>query len=226
LSVQVIIHLSRLHEIECRCPTACGRVKTGRQRLAGFSCFAERQPVSHAESESLFSLSLTILPLISPIRTILLFLNTFPISFFPLFSIVSNHSLSESGHLPSAGGFAGYFLSGTRQSLALGKELIYQVQDTQHSQALGKDCFAESQTLGKDDSRQRAVSGRLQLTAVSLYRGPKAGTRQSLLFAECQISGTRQRESLPSVFCGHSAKHIFIFFILVTKLFVVCSYTM
>jgi hypothetical protein len=56
----------------------------------------------------------------------------------------------------------------TRQSPALGKELIYRVQDTRHSQALGKDCFAERQTLDKDGSRQRAVSGRLQLTAVSL----------------------------------------------------------
>jgi hypothetical protein len=122
--------------------------------------------------------------------------------------------------------FAECFLSDTRQSLALGKELVYRVQDTRHSEGLVKDCFAERQTLGKDGSRQRAVSGSLQLTAVSLCRGPKAGMRQSLLFAECQISGTRQRESLPSVFCGHSAKHIFIFFILATKLFVVCSYTM
>jgi hypothetical protein len=131
-------------------------------------------------------------------------------------------TLPESGPLPSAGGFAECFLSGTRQrrlcerrtrqSPALGKELIYRVQDTRHRQALGKDCFAKCQTLGKDGSRQRAVSGRLQLTAVSLCRGPKAGTRQSLLFAECQISGTRQS--------------IFLFFILVTKLFVVCSYTM
>jgi hypothetical protein len=89
----------------------------------------------------------------------------------------------------------------TRQSPALGKELVYRVEDTRHSEALGKECFAERQTLGKDDSRQRTVSGRLQLTAVSLCRGPKAGTRQSKFFAECQISGTRQRRSLPSVFC-------------------------
>jgi hypothetical protein len=73
----------------------------------------------------------------------------------------------------------------TRQSPALRKELVYRVQDTRHSEALGKDCFAERQTLGKDGSRQRAVSGRLQLTAVSLCRGPKAGTRQSRFFAEC-----------------------------------------
>jgi hypothetical protein len=97
------------------------------------------------------------------------------------------------------------------QSPAFGKELVYRVQDTRHSEALDKDCFAKRQTLGKDGSRQRAVSGRLQLMAVSICRGPKVGTRQSRFFAECQISGTLQRVSLPSVFCGHSAKHIFIF---------------
>jgi hypothetical protein len=85
----------------------------------------------------------------------------------------------------------------TWQSPALGKELVYRVQDTRHSEELGKECFAERQTLDKDGSRQRAVSSRLQLTAVSLCQGPKAGTRQ--------------RASLPSVLCGHSAKHIFIF---------------
>jgi hypothetical protein len=111
--------------------------------------------------------------------------------------------------------------SRTRQSPALGKELVYRVPDTRHRETLGKYFFAEWQTLSKDGARQRAVSGRLQLTVVSLCRGPKAGTRQSRFFAECQISGTRQRRSLPSVFCGQSTKHF-----LATKLFVVCSYTM
>jgi hypothetical protein len=46
----------------------------------------------------------------------------------------------------------------TQPSPALGKKLIYRVQDTRHSQALGKDCFAERQALGKYGSRQRAVS--------------------------------------------------------------------
>jgi hypothetical protein len=76
--------------------------------------------------------------------------------------------------------------SRTRQSPTLGKELVYRVWDTPHRE-----------TLGKNGARQRAVSDRLQLTAVSLCRGPKAGTRQ--------------RGSLPSVFFGHSAKHIFLF---------------
>jgi hypothetical protein len=100
----------------------------------------------------------------------------------------------------------------TRQSPALGTELVYRVQDTRHRETLGKDCFVERQTLGKDGARQRAVNGRLQLTAVSLCRGPKVGTRESRFFAEYQIYGTRQRGSLPSAFCGHSAKHFLIFY--------------
>jgi hypothetical protein len=88
-------------------------------------------------------------------------------------NLVQKLALPESGPLPSAGGFAE---RRTWQSPTLGKKLIYRVQDTRHSQALGKDCFAESQTLDKDGSRQRAISGRLQLTAVSL----------------CRVSNTRQ----------------------------------
>jgi hypothetical protein len=69
--------------------------------------------------------------------------------------------------------------SHTRQSPALSKELVYRVRDTRHRETLGKYFFAEWQTLGKDGARQRAVSGRLQLTAVS------PSTRQSRFFAEC-----------------------------------------
>jgi hypothetical protein len=57
-----------------------------------------------------------------------------------------------------------------RQSPALGKEIVYRVPGTRHRQALDKDCCAEGQALGKHGSRQRAVSGRLPLTAVSLCR--------------------------------------------------------
>jgi hypothetical protein len=67
----------------------------------------------------------------------------------------------------------------TRQSPALSEELVYRVWDTRHRETLGKYFFAEWQTLGKDGARQRAVSGRLQLTAVS------PGTRQSRFFAKC-----------------------------------------
>jgi hypothetical protein len=102
-----------------------------------------------------------------------------------------------SADLPSAFyralGKADFTESRTRQSPTLGKDLIYRVQDTRHSQALGKDCFAESQTLGKDGSRQRAVSGRLQLTAVSLCR-------------VVPNIGHSSKDTLPSVFSRHSVK--------------------
>jgi hypothetical protein len=75
----------------------------------------------------------------------------------------------------------------TRQSPALGKELIYRAQDTRHNQALGKDCFAESQTLGKDGSRQMAVSGRLQLTTVNLCRVSNIWHSAKTIFAECLL---------------------------------------
>ena len=75
----------------------------------------------------------------------------------------------------------------TRQSPVLGKELIYRAQDTRHIQALGKDCFAEGQALGKYGSRQRAVSGRLQLTAVSLCRVSNIWHSANIVFAECPL---------------------------------------
>jgi hypothetical protein len=75
----------------------------------------------------------------------------------------------------------------TRQSPALGKEFIYRVQDTRHSQALGKDCFAERQALDKYGSRQRAVSGRLQLTAVSLCRVSNIWHSAKRVFVECPM---------------------------------------
>jgi hypothetical protein len=120
------------------------------------------------------------------------------------------------GSLPSAFyralGKEDFAESRTRQSPALGKEHIYRVRDTRHREALGKYYFDERQTLGKHGARQRAVSDRLQLTAVSLCRGPKAGTRQSRFFVECHLW------TLDKVH--------FYFFILATTPFVVGSYTM
>jgi hypothetical protein len=81
-----------------------------------------------------------------------------------------------------------------RQSPTLDKDLIYRVRDTRQSPA-----------LGKDNSRQRDVSGRLQLTAVSLCRVPHI--RHSA------------KDALPSVFSRHSAKYIFNFFYFVSQTF-------
>jgi hypothetical protein len=87
--------------------------------------------------------------------------------------------------------------SRTRQSPALGNFFVYRVQDTRYRNTLCKDKFAEWQTLGKGGSWQKAVSGR-----------SKANGRQPLPRAEGRHSA---KNSLPSVFCGHLAKHIFIF---------------
>jgi hypothetical protein len=76
--------------------------------------------------------------------------------------------------------------------------------------ALGKDLrsvkvlFTECGTLGTARHSAKMALGKGPLAAVYSW--------QSSVFVECQISGTRQRESLPSVLCRHSAKHIFIFY--------------
>jgi hypothetical protein len=120
-------------------------------------------------------------------------------------------SLSESGPLSSARSFAECFLSGTRQSPTLGNEVVYRVQDTRHRNTLGKDVFAECQTLSKGGAWQRAVSGCLKLTVVNLCRGPVVGTRPRGFFAECQPAGTRQRPLYRVSFLG-TRQSIFLFF--------------
>jgi hypothetical protein len=116
--------------------------------------------------------------------------------------------------------------SRTQQSPTLGNDPLCRVQDTRYKNTLGKDIFAECRTLGKGGARQRAVSGRLKMTAVNLCRGPRVGTRQRGFFAECQPADTRQRPLNRVPFLG-TRQSIFLFFlILATKLFVVCSYTM
>jgi hypothetical protein len=72
------------------------------------------------------------------------------------------------------------------------------VQYTRYRNTLGKDIFAEWQTLGKGGSGQRAVSDSLKLTAVSLCRWPALSKETSLprakylalgvdLFTECLL---------------------------------------
>jgi hypothetical protein len=89
---------------------------------------------------------------------------------------------------------------------------LYRVLNTRHRTTLGKDNFAEGQTLGKGGSRQTAVSGR-----------PKADSRQSLprangwhsakrFFAECHIVGTRHK-TLCRVSSIDTRQSIFLFFL-------------
>jgi hypothetical protein len=136
-------------------------------------------------------------------------------------------ALPEFGSLPSAGGFAECFLSGTRQrrlcrvprSVNLGSRQRYPLPSAEHSaqDALGNDTFAEGQTLGKGGSRQSAVSGH-----------PPADARQSLPRANCWHSANRilcrvphsrhsAKRALPSVCSRHSAKYIFIFLFCLSK---------
>jgi hypothetical protein len=116
--------------------------------------------------------------------------------------------------------------SRNRRTPALGNELVYRVQDTRHRKTLGKDNFAEWLTLGKGGSRQRAVSGHSK--ADDRQPLPSAEGRHSAKWVLCRVPiiWHSVKTSLHSVFCGHSAKYIFIFSSLSTKFFVVCYYTM
>jgi hypothetical protein len=93
---------------------------------------------------------------------------------------VLHRILPESVPLPSVRSFAECFLSDTRQSFALGNELVYRAQDTRHRNTLSKDTFVECRTLGEGGSRQRAVSIRLKLTVVNLCRGLALDKENSL----------------------------------------------
>jgi hypothetical protein len=144
--------------------------------------------------------------------------------------------LPESQALPSVVFFTECLLSGTRQrrlcrvphSVKLGSRQRASLPSAEHS---AQDDTRQRQVCRVSNtrqrgSRQRAVSGR-----------PKADGRQSLPRANgwhsaqrllCRVPHSRHsaKEALTSVISRHSAKYIFIFFILSPKIFVVCSYTM
>jgi hypothetical protein len=119
--------------------------------------------------------------------------------------------LPESEALPSVGLFAECLLSGTRQrrlcrvphsvKLDTRQSVLCRVLNTRHRTTLGKDNFAECQTLGKGGSRQTAVSGRQSLPSVSRWLSAKrfctechiVGTRQSIL---CRVSSQDTRQSI------------------------------
>jgi hypothetical protein len=126
-------------------------------------------------------------------------------------------SLPESEALPSVGFFVECLLSGTRQirlcrvphSVKLGSRQRAPLPSAGHST---QDRTRQRQVCRVSNTRQKAVSG-----------CPKADGRQSLPRANGWHSA---KAALPSVISRHSAKCIFIFFILSHKLFVVYSYTM
>jgi hypothetical protein len=77
--------------------------------------------------------------------------------------------------------------------------------------------FTECRTLGTGELSAKMALGKgpsaavIKLTAVSLCRGPRVGTRQKGLFAECQIFDTRQR-TLCRVSSLDTWQSIFLFF--------------
>jgi hypothetical protein len=128
--------------------------------------------------------------------------------------------------------FVGHSAKTSLPRAALGKVL--------HSVSIS---FIECRTLGteihsvKTSLSSGKHSANVALSKKTVSDRSKADGRQPLPRAEgrhsakrflCRVSHTwhSAKNSLPSVFCGHSAKHIFIFKILSTKLFVVCFYTM
>jgi hypothetical protein len=101
--------------------------------------------------------------------------------------------------------FIGHSAKKTLPSAALGKVL-----------RSVKSLFTECRTLGTaKHSAKTALPSVKHSANMALGKGPLAAVYswRPSVFAECQISGTQQRESLPSVLCRHSAKHFFIFFL-------------
>jgi hypothetical protein len=145
-------------------------------------------------------------------------------------------SLPESEALPSVGLFAECLLSGTRQrrlcreppSVKLGSRQRASLPSAGHS---AQDHTRQRHVCRVSNTRQRGLS------AKSRQRPSQTDGRQSLpranswhsaksLLCRAPNSWHSAKLSLPSVISRHSAKYIFIFFILSPKLFVVCSYTM
>jgi hypothetical protein len=118
---------------------------------------------------------------------------------------------SLSSAFSRAVGKAAFAESRTRQSPALGNELVYRVQDTRHRKTLGKDSFAEWQTLIKGGSQQRVISGQSKADGRQPLPRAEVDTRQRGFFVECQISGTRQRP-LYRVSSLDTRQNIFLFF--------------
>jgi hypothetical protein len=83
--------------------------------------------------------------------------------------------------------FIGHSAKQTLPSAALGKVLRSVKSWFTECRTLGKDCFAERQALDKHGSRQRAVSGRLQLTGVSLCRVSNIWHSANSVFAKCPM---------------------------------------
>jgi hypothetical protein len=120
-------------------------------------------------------------------------------------------ALPESGTLPSAQRFAECFLSGTRQSPALGNDGFCREQDSRHSKTLGKDFFAESQTLGEVPHSTNGCQPPCKADDHWLCRESSYSTWQRIFFAECPPFDTRQSK-LCRVLALDTRQSIFLFF--------------
>jgi hypothetical protein len=101
---------------------------------------------------------------------------------------------------------------------ALGKFQLSVMTVFTESRTLGKETFAECQTLGE---WRRSAKGRQQPSIADgryLYRAPSFGTQQRSFFTECQTAKTRQ-SMLCQVPFFTLGKVYFYFFIFPTKLF-------
>jgi hypothetical protein len=114
----------------------------------------------------------------------------------------------------------------TRQSPTLGNDGVCREHDSRHRITLGKEIFAESQTLGKGRLSAKGRQPPSKADGRYLYREPKSGTRQRIFFAECLPFDTRQNRVCRVTFLGTRQNIFLYFFILPTKLFVVCFYNM
>jgi hypothetical protein len=74
-----------------------------------------------------------------------------------------------------------------------------------------KTCLPSVKHLAKVALGKGSSATVIKLTAVSLCRGPRVGTRQKGFFAECQIFDTRQR-TLCRVSSLDTRQSIFLFF--------------
>jgi hypothetical protein len=111
--------------------------------------------------------------------------------------------------LPSARRFAECC---TWQSPALGNDRIYREQDSRHRKTLGKEIFAECQTLGE---WRHSTKGRQPPSIADgryLCRAPGFGTRQRSLFAKCLMYDTRHSTLCRVSPLDTQEKYIFIFF--------------
>jgi hypothetical protein len=109
----------------------------------------------------------------------------------------------------------------SRRKTTLDTDIFYRVRNTRHIMTLGKEIFAECQTLSE---MRRTAKSRQQPSIGDgryLCRVSRDDTRQTYLFAECSPLSTRQTYILSSVF-SDTRQSIFLFFFFFPPNFLWC----